>query len=81
MSVKKSDVRKAAGKLISVVQKEWGDELGEPGAIVSEEVMHNCHGLLDANSPAELAKILNGMSIAEYLGLKLIQRFYRILQN
>ena len=69
MPVKKSEVRKAAGKLVSAIQKEWGDAVGEPEATESEDVMHHSHVLLGANSPNELAVILKGKSIAEYLGV------------
>ena len=69
MPVEKTKVRKTAGKLVSAIQKEWNRELGEPGAVVSEEVMHNSHGLLQANSASELAAILNGKSVSEYLGV------------
>ena len=69
MPAKKTEVRKAAGKLVSAIQKEWGDELDDPGAVVSETVMHNCHALLHANTAEELQKILNGRSVEEFLGI------------
>jgi hypothetical protein len=65
----RTDLEKAAGLLISAVQKEWGDVVGEPGAEVSEEVMHNCHSLLQAAKTIEgLSNALDGRSVTDYLG-------------
>jgi len=65
----RTDLEKAAGQLISAVQKEWGDVVGEPGAEVSEEVMHNCHALLQAAKTVDdLAHELDGRSVMGYLG-------------
>ena len=40
----------ATGKLISVIQKEWGKELGEPRAELSENVLSAAHHLLLART-------------------------------
>ena len=80
MPAKKSDVRKAAGKLVSAIQKEWELELGEPGAAVSEEVMHNSHDFLKANTSEELAQILNGRTVAEFLGVQWVRVHPSVLQ-
>ncbi len=79
MPVNKSDVRKAAGKLVSAIQKEWGDELGELGAPESEEVMNSCHELLAANSSTELTNILHGRSVTEFLGLHWVRAHPAVL--
>lgn len=80
MPAKKSEIRKAAGKLVSAIQKEWALELGEPGAAVSEEVMYNCHDLLKANSAEELAQILNGKTVSEFLGIHWVRAHPSVLQ-
>jgi hypothetical protein len=68
MPRQKSDIERAAGKLISSIQKEWGELLGDSGAEVSEEVMHNSHYLLGAASDGKLKEFLSGRTIEEYLG-------------
>jgi len=64
----KSSLERAAGKLISAVQKEWGEELGESTSILSEEVMNNCHTLLQAAKSKEVRAVLGGLSVSQYLG-------------
>jgi hypothetical protein len=68
MPQQRTDLEKAIGKLISAVQKEWGNSLGEPGASVSEEAMSNCHSLLQAAKVGKLSEELCGGSISDYLG-------------
>ena len=58
----------AAGKLVSAVQKEWGQYLGEPGAEVAEEVMNLAHELLQARSAQAMSKILGDRSVTQFLG-------------
>ena len=69
MARKKTEIRTAAGKLTSAIQKEWGNELGELHASASEEVMNLSHGFLHAESAEDLRSLLGGKSIAEYLGV------------
>ena len=64
----RSDIQRAAGKLISSIQKEWTKLLGCPGAEVSEEVMHNSHKLLGAASDGRLREFLSDRTIEDYLG-------------
>lgn len=64
----RTELERAVGKLISSIQKEWGEVLGEPGATVSEEAMHNCHDLLGAASTGTLKEFLAGRSVEEYIG-------------
>lgn len=64
----KSDFEHAAGKLISAVQKEWGDELGNPNAEFSQNVMDAAHDLLQAGSVEKAREILGAKSIRQYLG-------------
>ncbi|HED51984.1 MAG TPA: hypothetical protein ENI83_00360 [Gammaproteobacteria bacterium] len=68
MARKKTELQKAAGKLISAVQKEWGDELGEPNAEFSENVMDNAHDLLQAGSVEGIKQLLGPMTVRQYLG-------------
>ena len=68
MPRKKSDLQKAAGKLISAIQKEWGEDLGELHADFSEKVMDSAHDLLQAGSIVEVKKILGSLTVRQYLG-------------
>ena len=68
MPKEKSDLEKAAGKLISAIQKEWGNELGESTAEVSELVMNKGHDLLAGAKNGTLLKVLNGGSVTQFLG-------------
>lgn len=64
----KSDFQNAAGKLISAVQKEWGEELGNPNAEFSQNVMDAAHDLLQAGSVEKAREILGAKSVRQYLG-------------
>ena len=64
----KSEQEKFFGKTISLIQKEWHEEMGDPEAETSEEVMNRGHELLQAAKRGELLSVLNGKSIQEYLG-------------
>jgi hypothetical protein len=68
MPRKRTDLEKAVGRLISSVQKEWVNSLGEPAAPVAEEVMSNCHSLLQAAKVGNLTEELRGGSITDFLG-------------
>jgi len=70
----KSDLEKAAGKLISAIQKEWGNELGESSAEISELVMNKGHDLLAGAKDGTLLKVLNGVSVTEFLGETWVRR-------
>ncbi len=74
MPVKKSPLEKAAGKLISAIQKEWGAELGETTAEVSEDVMGKGHDLLRAAKDNKVLLVLKGMSVTQYLGELWVRR-------
>jgi len=73
MPAEKSAIRVAAGKLTSAIQKEWGLELGEDCAELSEDVMDRSHMLLHANSEAQLENILAGKTVSEYLGIEWVE--------
>ncbi|WP_444915933.1 hypothetical protein [Microbulbifer sp. TRSA007] len=70
----KSESEKAAGKLISAIQKEWGVEIGEPCSGASEDVMDLAHNLLQARTSKGMEKILNRLSLQEYLGFEWVEK-------
>ena len=80
MTIKKSQIESAAGKLISAIQKEWGKELGGPEADISEEIMNKGHDLLNAAKNNNLGEVLNGMSVSQYLGDLWIQKHQSVKQ-
>lgn len=64
----KTDIQKAAGKLISAIQKEWGEALGEDHAEFSEDVMNAAHDLLQAGTKERMRDLLGSLSVKQYLG-------------
>ncbi len=58
----------AAGKLTSAIQREWGAEVGEPSAAVSEQVMHASHSLLQAAKTGSISSVVGSGSVSEFLG-------------
>ncbi len=68
MTKRRTAAEAAAGKLISAIQKEWGEELGEPTADEGEDVMGKGHDLLKAAKESELRKLLSGRTVTEFLG-------------
>ncbi|MBA4501698.1 hypothetical protein [Marinobacterium marinum] len=68
MASRKTELEKAAGKLILAIQKEWGNELGESVAEVSEDVMNKGHELLLASKQREVHCVLGGLNVTQYLG-------------
>lgn len=68
MPKRKTDIQKAAGKLISVIQKEWGEALGEDNAEFSENVMDAAHDLLQAGTKEKIKELLGTLTVKQYLG-------------
>lgn len=68
MPKKKSEFQKAAGKLISAIQKEWGGEFGCTTAEFSENVMYAAHDLLQAGTREKANELLGSMSVRQYIG-------------
>jgi len=66
--------------LISAIQKEWGRELGESNASVSEAVMELAHELLQARSAENIKSILGQRSVAEFLGELWVARHPAVVQ-
>lgn len=68
MPREKSESEKAAGKLISAIQKEWNKEIGTPQSEQSEDVMDLAHKLLQARTAEVMNVLLANKSICEFLG-------------
>ncbi len=87
MPKKKTSIEIATGKLISAIQKEWGEELGESNVEASEDVMDRGHNLLQAAKNYEIIDVLGGLSVTQYLGEIWVRRhpsvkeYIAILEN
>ncbi len=79
MPKQKNEIEAAAGRLISSIQKDWISELGEESAPESEEVMHTSHHLLQAAKANTLASLLDGRTIAQFLGTSWVGRHPRVI--
>ncbi len=64
----KSEVERAAGKLVSAIQKEWGHDLGEAHAEFSENVVNSAHDLLQASSADGIRELLGARNVTQFLG-------------
>jgi hypothetical protein len=79
MTKKRTEMETAAGKLISAIQKEWGNELGESVSIESEEIMNKGHDLLKAAKENEIEKMLSGRGVADYIGRSWVEKHRSVL--
>jgi hypothetical protein len=61
-------LEKAAGRLVSSVQKVWILQLGEDEAASSERALGQAHLLLQAAAAGELRAVLGARSVEEFLG-------------
>ena len=68
MTPKIPKFEKASARLISLIQNELNEELGEPGARVSEMVMEKARELLAAAKENKVLVLLNGVSLTQFLG-------------
>ncbi|TVT48263.1 MAG: hypothetical protein FHP92_06405 [Denitromonas halophila] len=68
MTRKRTGAQTAAGKLISAIQKEWGNELGDDTAQFTETVMDLAHELLQKRTPERMRILLKNRTLTEYLG-------------
>lgn len=68
MAKQRTPLEHAAGKLISALQKEWHDELGEPCASVSEAVVHNSHALLQGAKDGSVHDLLRSGTVTDFIG-------------
>jgi len=71
----KTEYEKLAGKLISEIQKVWGELEGESGAGPAEEVMDLAHDLLQARSPEGARTLLGGRTVRQFLGTAWLKDF------
>lgn len=74
MTKNRTEMESAAGKLISAIQKEWGNELGKSAAGESEEIMNKGHDLLKAAKENGIEKILDGSRVADYIGRSWVEK-------
>lgn len=81
MKKAKTKIEAAAGKLISSVQKEWGNEAGEPESEESEEVMHKSHDLLSGAKDNNVREVLEGRNVAQFLGDIWVQKHPNVKQS
>ena len=68
MGKEKNKIEIAVGKLISVIQKEWNNEAGEPESEESEEIMDKGHDLLEGAKNNNIEGVLKGKSVSQFLG-------------
>ncbi len=65
----RTSLEKAAGKLVSAIQREWTAEMGDPEADASEAVMHESPSLLQAASASgSIVGVIGRGSVSEFLG-------------
>ena len=82
MPKQKTALQKALGKLISAIQKEWGEQLGETSAAdLSEDVMDLAHTLLQAKTAEAIKKVIDPLTIQQYLGEVWVHRHPDIKKN
>jgi uncharacterized protein YaiE (UPF0345 family) len=74
MSKKKNELQRAAGKLISSIQKEWGADLGETYAEFSQDVMSAAHVLFQAATAEGMKTVLGQKTVRQYLGDVWVQK-------
>jgi len=74
VAAKKTEFQRAAGKLISAIQKEWGEGLGEKHADFSENVINAAHDILQCRSSEKLRALLGVKNVRQHLGDVWVQR-------
>ena len=75
MPKEKTPLQRAAGKLISAIQKIWIAEGGESNADFSLDVMDAAHAIAQARDAKAMLQVLDGKSLRQYLGDVWVQRF------
>lgn len=63
----RTPLQRAAGKLISAIQKEWGAELGSDLANATEEVLSRSHAFIQAADANAIQALLGGQSVEQHL--------------
>lgn len=74
MSKQKTELQKKIGKLISFIQKEWGED----GTEFSENVMYSAHDLLQAGTVNNIKVLLGNLTVYQYLGEVWVQRHPKV---
>lgn len=64
----KSDLEMATGKLISLIQREWGESTGESDSDFIQDLMDRAHDLLQAKNKVGMSEVLDGLTVKRYLG-------------
>lgn len=75
MPKSKTPLARAAGKLISAVQKVSFAQIGEPNAEFSMNVLDAAHQLAQAEGASAVVGVLEGRSVSRYLGELWVRRF------
>lgn len=78
MTKKRTLIEKGAGKLISAIQKELDQEIGEPCADESMDVMDRAHDLLQACKSKDISELLGSKSVIEFLGIEWVDKHPKI---
>ena len=81
MTNNKTKLEIAAGQLISSIQKEWNNEIGEAKAEVSMFVMDKAHDLLSGVKENNLTIILNGLTVTQFLGETWVRKHKNVKQS
>jgi len=71
----KSEEEQLAGKLISAIQKIWGDQAGELEAELTESKMGLGHDLLKARNSTEMKVVLGGKTVMQLLGEEWLKKY------
>ncbi|MFS2166012.1 hypothetical protein [Variovorax sp. Varisp62] len=80
MTRSRKPLEAAVGKLIAAIQKEWGNEAGEPESAASENAMHAAHKLLQAASKlGSIESVIGPGPVSTYLGAQWVQAHPRVL--
>jgi hypothetical protein len=68
MQNRQSDQARQLSKLISALQKQWQQELGEPGATLTEAALRGAQSLLSASHSGVIAGMLASAPIEHHVG-------------
>jgi hypothetical protein len=68
MQNRPSELARHVSKLISAIQKQWMEELGEPEAPATEAALQSAQRLLTAIRDGSIARLLADGTIGQHLG-------------
>ncbi|MFN5745164.1 MAG: hypothetical protein ACK443_03630 [Methylococcaceae bacterium] len=69
MQNRQSDQARQLSKLISAMQKQWQQELGELGAALTEAALRGAQNLLSASHSGAIAGMLASAPIEHHVGM------------